>query len=118
MKKLKIQGFFRKAWLCPCLIVLLTSCATLQKPAQESGRYRVTLAIARGNYESDLTTVLNTLPIYGLDYRPSLVQFNLMANSQSLIQFTVNNKDVIDHLQQNLQTAGIAVTGFHIERIN
>jgi hypothetical protein len=120
MKTTKLWGFFRKAWLCPCLISLLSSCAALQKPEQEQPRYRVTLSIAPGINEPEITAALANLPVIGIDLNTNnFAAVGIPApGERKVIQLTLPGDHTVRQLQQQLQTAGITVTGYHIQKLD
>lgn len=120
MKTAKLQGFFRKAWLCPCLICLLSSCAALQKPAQEQTRYRVTLTIIPGSNETEIAAVLAGLPVSGLSFVAPYtgLQTPGFQSPPTVIALSLPGEQAVQRLEQQLQTAGIPVSGYHIQKLD
>ncbi|WP_448698172.1 hypothetical protein ACFGVR_15230 [Mucilaginibacter sp. AW1-3] len=118
MKNFRKLALLLVARLCPCLIGLLTSCAALQKPAQEQAvAYRVTLAVSATGGEESIAETLAVIAVENLGegYEPKDIFSR--NNPQRILQFRVPSEQAATRIEQQLRFAGIVITGYHIEKL-
>jgi hypothetical protein len=117
MKTMKTWGFFRKAWLCPCLLSLLTACSTLQKAGPEQPSYRITITLPPGSSENQLIAVLNESHPAHVDFKPYTDGYDNshLLNGSRTVTVTLPDETAMQNFRQQLQNAGVPIQTIHIE---
>lgn len=117
MNSAKLQGIFRKAWLCPCLISLLSACATLQKP-QERAVYRVIVHLPPGTADAELAAALTALPASQVDFKPYYDGLDIAGNRQNerTVMLTLPDEKSVQELREQLQTIGLPLQVINIAK--
>lgn len=108
------------AWLGLCLVLFLSSCSTLHRAEPKQPAYRITVVLAPGGNETDMTAALSASPVCDLEFRQVVNVSDLTGQlgGGQVVSLTLAGQAAVDHFREVLQSTGVSVQAFTVRRLN